>query len=545
MQTVTPIVTSGAAASAAASPDDADKLAFPTTLRGALRSQGGNTSPSTDGKTMPDDAQTAPTAAAAATASASLAAAVTPRAASTSEGGNEGGPSALTTTPKAPTISNALHEIAASRRVARAGATPSTDDAAAKNGPGPATPGGRTMPVRSIMPANPLPDTALAVGANRGPHVAPDAAATASAPLAAPLTLSALPLGGAASADNAARNASAAPDQAQTAPAPEAAPLAVLALPPTGAGPADDAARDANAAPDTAATVPVPPLAPLAVPALPPGSPGNNKPVANAATQHAREVVLDRPAASRAWGLLGKAPSADTATADSAAPSADPALPASPAAPLNAGGDTTHRDTASANPSPFAAATKHAQSAPDFAALGAPALAAAGGHTTPPLAVAVGTAAPTSAPPDINIAAQPGSPQFGLEVGERVLWLVRDGLQEARLQLNPRDLGPVEVRLSIGDGAAQVSFSTQHAGTAAAVQQSLPQLRDLLAQQGLQLGQATVSHQPAGDGQAAQQQAPDPGGQPGWGRSRGGDLEDSLPMPTARVVGHGLVDAYA
>jgi flagellar hook-length control protein FliK len=86
-------------------------------------------------------------------------------------------------------------------------------------------------------------------------------------------------------------------------------------------------------------------------------------------------------------------------------------------------------------------------------------------------------------PPDINVAAATGSAQFGPEISERVLWLVRDGLHEARLQLNPRELGPVEVRLS--------------------------------------------------------------GGQPAWERSRGGDIEDSLPAPAARVVGHGLVDACA
>ena len=128
-----------------------------------------------------------------------------------------------------------------------------------------------------------------------------------------------------------------------------------------------------------------------------------------------------------------------------------------------------------------------------------------------------------------------------------MLWLVREGMHEARLQLNPRELGPVEVRLSVGDGAAQVSFSAQHAGTAAAVQQSLPQLRELLAQQGLQLGQASVFHQPTGDGDAARQQQA-ASGQPGWhgaGGQGSEELDAALPAAPARLLGRGLVDAYA
>lgn len=153
-------------------------------------------------------------------------------------------------------------------------------------------------------------------------------------------------------------------------------------------------------------------------------------------------------------------------------------------------------------------------------------------------------AAPASAPPlELPLAAMPGSPEFSHELGERLLWLVREGVHEARLQLNPRELGPIEVRLGVSDGAAQVSFSAQHAGTAVAVQQSLPQLRELLAQQGLQLGQAEVSQQQPGAGQQT----------PQYERSAGGDArgpaDTGLDAPfigaRVRVIGRGLVDAYA
>ena len=467
MQTVTRITAGGAAAGAAPGPDAADKAAFPTTLRGAMTPRDGNTSPPTNGRFLPDDtnaAAPAPTAPSDTSPSPVTAAA---------EDGAKTAAVEMTPSPKAPAISSALHDIAASRKAAQTDAAPRDRDAVAENEAAPSIAAGRVMSVQSIKQTKPPADTALELDTNRDSQIDPNTAAIATASAAEQLV------------------------------------------------------------------VPTPP------PVTPPGSPGNSNPVAAAATQHAREVVLDRPAASPAWGLLGKVTAGDAAPADAGETSAEPPLPASPAVPVSAGGDATDAARASAGPAAFAAAAPPMQSAPDLAVPSAPALVAPGGQATLPPTVAAASDTAASAPFNLNIAAAPGSVQFGPELGERVLWLIRDGLHEARLQLNPRELGPVEVRLSVGDGAAQVNFSTQHAGTAAAVQQSLPQLRDLLAQQGLQLGQATVSHQPAGDGQAAQQQTQTSASRPDWERQHGDDIEDGLPMPTARVVGHGLVDAYA
>ncbi|WP_448505777.1 flagellar hook-length control protein FliK [Immundisolibacter sp.] len=154
-------------------------------------------------------------------------------------------------------------------------------------------------------------------------------------------------------------------------------------------------------------------------------------------------------------------------------------------------------------------------------------------------------AAAAGSPPraELPLAATPGSPEFSHELGERLLWLVREGVREARLQLSPRELGPIEVRLGVSDGTAQVSFSAQHAGTAVAVQQSLPQLREMLAQQGLQLGQADVSQREAGAGQQTPQQARSAGGDARGAAGLG--LDTPIIGARARVIGRGLVDAYA
>lgn len=321
---------------------------------------------------------------------------------------------------------------------------------------------------------------------------------------------------------------------------------------PAGDRPAKAAARRAADAP----AVPPPDMAVVCDPVLlPAATPLANPPpraVAAEATSKAREKVALSPAAEQAHGLMAMEQPA--ALPDSSGRPALPsqavaggARPMAGARPASAAGEgtvsTAQAVTVEAGPTERVpvADLPPLSTGTDAGLLAAPALAPAG----------VGVPAPaggaTVQVPEFSLAATPGSTQFGTELRERVLWLVREGMHEARLQLNPRELGPVEVRLSVGDGAAQVSFSAQHAGTAAAVQQSLPQLRELLAQQGLQLGQASVFHQPTGDGDAARQQQA-ASGQPGWhgaGGQGSEELDAALPAAPARLLGRGLVDAYA
>lgn len=239
-------------------------------------------------------------------------------------------------------------------------------------------------------------------------------------------------------------------------------------------------------------------------------------------------VAIATAAAGAAASASATAPAADSGRAGNAAPrTAEHPLVSAPV--LAGGSEAALAAQAATGPDPTALSTTVPGNELAAAMLvpGAPRAAAA--DRAPAL--------------ELPLAAAPGSPQFRHELGERLLWLVREGVHEARLQLNPRDLGPIEVRLGISDGAAQVSFSAQHAGTAAAVQQSLPQLREMLAQQGLQLGQAEVSQQQPGAGQQTPQQERSAAGD---ARGPGGpDIDAPVIGERVRVIGRGLVDAYA
>ncbi|MGH8303075.1 MAG: flagellar hook-length control protein FliK, partial [Steroidobacteraceae bacterium] len=82
------------------------------------------------------------------------------------------------------------------------------------------------------------------------------------------------------------------------------------------------------------------------------------------------------------------------------------------------------------------------------------------------------------------------------ELGAKVTWMASQGIQSASLHLSPEHLGPLQVSISVHDGRASVWFGAAQPDTRTALQQSLPQLRQLFANQGLTLADAGVSREP-------------------------------------------------
>ena len=91
-------------------------------------------------------------------------------------------------------------------------------------------------------------------------------------------------------------------------------------------------------------------------------------------------------------------------------------------------------------------------------------------------------------------------PDWDRAVSERILMMANNKLQQAEIRLTPAELGPLRVQVSVDDGAANVSFQAQHAMTREAIEQALPRLRELFAENGLSLGQTSVGHEGAADG---------------------------------------------
>lgn len=134
---------------------------------------------------------------------------------------------------------------------------------------------------------------------------------------------------------------------------------------------------------------------------------------------------------------------------------------------------------------------------------------------------------------------------WGDKLGERVVWMVGQQHQGVELHLNPPSLGPLEIKLSMSDNTASLTFSTQHPPVRDAIESATARLREMLAESGLTLGSVSVNV-----GNFTQQQ---PGNQ-SLAESRGqasawigeGAAEQSLPPPMITPVRrNGMVDIFA
>lgn len=163
-----------------------------------------------------------------------------------------------------------------------------------------------------------------------------------------------------------------------------------------------------------------------------------------------------------------------------------------------------------------------------------------------------------AAPSSLTPAGTPPLPQLALNVplrqpgwdqafAERVVWLARQGLQQAEIQLNPRNMGPIEVHVSVDKDQASVTFMAQHAVTREALEAALPRLREMLQGNGLNLAQSEVSQHSFGQQQREAMGFAGEQGRRGQGEAEMAEQDDVLLAETTLEAGRGLsaVDYYA
>ncbi|MDP3192383.1 flagellar hook-length control protein FliK [Rhodoferax sp.] len=248
---------------------------------------------------------------------------------------------------------------------------------------------------------------------------------------------------------------------------------------------------------------------------------------------------------------LGPAPAADAGASGTSSQADDRARQTPMMAPGAARAGAAAAAAAAANPADEAAAlpvipgqTPAADSANPNAALtlGAVAAMPAGG------AGAAAAPAPAAASASPLLAPEVGSSEWGKALGQQVVHLGQAGQQQAELQLNPPGLGPLKVTLSLNDQQLQAMFVSAHASVRAAVEAALPQLRASLADNGISLGNTSVSADNQQQAAFAQEQHRQPNQ-----RAYANTPPPSIPAnPAPRPLGeplrqgHGLsVDTYA
>jgi len=109
-----------------------------------------------------------------------------------------------------------------------------------------------------------------------------------------------------------------------------------------------------------------------------------------------------------------------------------------------------------------------------------------------------------------------GQPGWSEAVVNKVMWMSSQNLQSVEIQLDPAELGPLEIKIQTRGQEHQVQFVSQNAGVRDALEGQMFRLREMFTQQGV--GQLDVN---VSDGSSGQRQQD--GGLFAQGDGRGGE----------------------
>lgn len=153
----------------------------------------------------------------------------------------------------------------------------------------------------------------------------------------------------------------------------------------------------------------------------------------------------------------------------------------------------------------------------------------------------------SAATASLRVATPVGQPGFTQAVGEQVTWMVRNEVQSARVQLDPPDLGPLEITVSLRDDRASVAIHAQHSATREALLADSTRLRAMLEDNGFTGVDVSVREdRPDGSGAGESFTGGGDGRGGGHDGEAGGAGDGAAPADgtTGVRLGRGLVDHY-
>lgn len=173
-----------------------------------------------------------------------------------------------------------------------------------------------------------------------------------------------------------------------------------------------------------------------------------------------------------------------------------------------------------------------------------PQMPAAAAETASPAAMAHAAAPPAHAPSADNAPAVAridtpvGSRGWDAEVGQKVVLMVNRLESRAELTLTPPHMGRVEVSISVNGDQTSAAFVSASPAAREALEQALPRLREILAEAGITLGQASVN---------AESPRQDREGTPAEQRGGNRNVESAGAAAPAQWLrrSEGLVDTFA
>ncbi|MGA7180233.1 MAG: flagellar hook-length control protein FliK [Thiobacillaceae bacterium] len=100
--------------------------------------------------------------------------------------------------------------------------------------------------------------------------------------------------------------------------------------------------------------------------------------------------------------------------------------------------------------------------------------------------------------PTTRFDAQIGTTAWNNALGQQVVMMVAEKQQQAEIHLNPAEMGPIRITLTLDNNQASLSFLVHQSATREAIESALPRLSGMMAESGITLGQTNVQADTSG-----------------------------------------------
>ena len=81
---------------------------------------------------------------------------------------------------------------------------------------------------------------------------------------------------------------------------------------------------------------------------------------------------------------------------------------------------------------------------------------------------------------------------WNTQLGDKIVWMAKNNIQSAEISITPDELGPIKISLQLAGDKANITFMSAHSEIRQLIQNSLPELKEMLASSGFNLGQTNV-----------------------------------------------------
>lgn len=96
---------------------------------------------------------------------------------------------------------------------------------------------------------------------------------------------------------------------------------------------------------------------------------------------------------------------------------------------------------------------------------------------------------------NINVATPLQENRWAQDFSERIVWAAKNDQQVAQINISPAQLGPVQITLNMNGDQASIAFASPHAEVRKAIEDAMPNLKEMLSTAGISLGQSNVGAQ--------------------------------------------------